>query len=209
MDAIEPALNLLGAIAASAGGVFQTQIDVNGRSLQVVLSVPIDLPPLGTALRIACHRSILQSAFTQLAISAGLAVCSRSDREIPLLTDDVSQIPSADRIIWIQQEAQTLPQGIQACVNLSSSSEQLRQAVEAVNRHQTWGIDRTAETQLSDRERTILTLLTQGCRDREIADRLIISESTVKFHMNNVLSKLKARTRYQAVHLAIVNGWIQ
>ena len=45
--------------------------------------------------------------------------------------------------------------------------------------------------------------------DRDIADRLIISESTVKFHMNNVLKKLKAQTRYQALHQAIVNGSIQ
>jgi DNA-binding CsgD family transcriptional regulator len=59
---------------------------------------------------------------------------------------------------------------------------------------------------------------TKGCRananaaalrDRDIADRLIISESTVKFHMNNVLKKLKAQTRYQAIHHAIVNGSIQ
>ncbi|WP_348232166.1 LuxR C-terminal-related transcriptional regulator [Trichocoleus sp. DQ-U1] len=42
-----------------------------------------------------------------------------------------------------------------------------------------------------------------------MSDRLIISESTVKFHMNNVLKKLKAQTRYQALHQAIVNGWIQ
>lgn len=61
---------------------------------------------------------------------------------------------------------------------------------------------------LSDREIEILRLLTQGFRDRDIADQLIISESTVKFHLNNVMSKLKARTRYQAVYQAIVQGWI-
>jgi len=61
---------------------------------------------------------------------------------------------------------------------------------------------------LSERETEILTLLTQGLRDRDIADRLIISESTVKFHLNNVLSKLQARTRYQAIYRAIVQGWI-
>jgi DNA-binding CsgD family transcriptional regulator len=67
--------------------------------------------------------------------------------------------------------------------------------------------DQTAPM-LSEREIEILTLLTQGCRDRDIADQLIISESTVKFHINNVLSKLKARTRYQAIYQAIVRGWI-
>ncbi len=55
----------------------------------------------------------------------------------------------------------------------------------------------------------ILTLLTPGLRDCDIADRLIISESTLKFHMNNVLKKLKAQTRYQVLHQAIVNGWTQ
>ncbi|MGG6264024.1 LuxR C-terminal-related transcriptional regulator [Leptolyngbya sp. AN03gr2] len=61
---------------------------------------------------------------------------------------------------------------------------------------------------LSERETEILRLLTQGFRDRDIADQLIISESTVKFHLNNVMSKLKARTRYQAIYSAIVQGWI-
>jgi DNA-binding CsgD family transcriptional regulator len=62
---------------------------------------------------------------------------------------------------------------------------------------------------LSEREVEILTLLTQGDRDRDIAERLVISESTVKFHVNNVLAKLKVRTRYQAIHQAIIKGWIQ
>ncbi|MBD2092607.1 GAF domain-containing protein [Microcoleus sp. FACHB-1515] len=211
---VEPSLDRLASVVAGAGGVLQTQTDATGRSrsslsraLQVVLSIPIEPPPAGAALRIACRRSLLQSAFTQLAISAGLTVCSRRDPAIPLLTDDLLQISAAQRVIWVQQDAQ-VPQGIQAKVDLSVSSHQLRQAVEAVYQDEFWGIDRTTEAQLSDREQAILTLLMQGCRDREIADRLIISESTVKFHMNNVLSKLKARTRYQAIHLAIVNGWI-
>lgn len=49
----------------------------------------------------------------------------------------------------------------------------------------------------------------EALRYRDIAVNLIISESTVKFSMNNVLKKLKALTRYQALHHAIVNGWIQ
>jgi DNA-binding CsgD family transcriptional regulator len=66
----------------------------------------------------------------------------------------------------------------------------------------------TRDRALSEREVEILTLLTRGDRDRDIADRLVISESTVKFHINSVLAKLKARTRYQAIHQALVNGWI-
>ncbi|MBD2178351.1 GAF domain-containing protein [Pseudanabaena sp. FACHB-1998] len=61
---------------------------------------------------------------------------------------------------------------------------------------------------LSERELEMMQLLTQGLRDRDIAQQLIISESTVKFHINNILTKLKARTRFQALHLAMVNGWL-
>lgn len=61
---------------------------------------------------------------------------------------------------------------------------------------------------LSERELEMMQLLTQGLRDRDIAQQLVISESTVKFHINNILAKLKARTRFQALHIAIVNGWI-
>lgn len=61
---------------------------------------------------------------------------------------------------------------------------------------------------LSAREREILGLLTEGLRDRDIVNRLYISESTVKFHLNNVLTKLKAKTRCQALYLAMIKGWI-
>ncbi|MFZ4640126.1 MAG: LuxR C-terminal-related transcriptional regulator [Nodosilinea sp.] len=61
---------------------------------------------------------------------------------------------------------------------------------------------------LSAREREILGLLTEGLRDRDIMNRLYISESTVKFHLNNVLTKLQAKTRCQALYLALIKGWI-
>ncbi|XGB42003.1 MAG: LuxR C-terminal-related transcriptional regulator [Nodosilinea sp. LVE1205-7] len=50
--------------------------------------------------------------------------------------------------------------------------------------------------------------MTEGLRDRDIVNRLYISESTVKFHLNNVLTKLQAKTRCQALYLAITKGWI-
>ncbi len=62
---------------------------------------------------------------------------------------------------------------------------------------------------LSEREQEILTLLAQGLRDRDIAVHLIISESTVKFHINNAVKKLKAQTRFQALYKVMVNGWIE
>jgi DNA-binding NarL/FixJ family response regulator len=51
---------------------------------------------------------------------------------------------------------------------------------------------------LSGREVEILGLVSEGLSNREIADRLVISEGTVKNHLTNILSKLGARDRMQA-----------
>ncbi|WLT39093.1 response regulator transcription factor [Synechocystis sp. B12] len=61
---------------------------------------------------------------------------------------------------------------------------------------------------LSEREKEIISLLAQGLRDRDIAEQLHISESTVKFHLNGTLHKLKAKNRYQAIYQATVQGFI-
>lgn len=58
---------------------------------------------------------------------------------------------------------------------------------------------RTPTANLTEREDEILRLIAQGARNREIAQRLFISESTVKKHVQNVLRKLHARNRVEAV----------
>jgi GAF domain-containing protein/DNA-binding CsgD family transcriptional regulator len=208
---IEPILSQLFFTVGCLGGLLQTS--ANRRSLQVTLRVPYTQTQSNGQLRVQCQSPVLQLAFTHLACLAGLLVSDRAD--IPLLTDDLTKISFAQQVLWIQHGTQILPKeiqakGIQAKVDLSIRADQLRQAVNAVNSGQLWGFDSQPEPQpvLSEREREILTCLTQGHRDRDVADRLIISESTVKFHIKNVLAKLKVRTRYQAIHQAIVNGWI-
>ena len=61
---------------------------------------------------------------------------------------------------------------------------------------------------LSQREKEIVQLLAAGLRDREIAQKLYISDRTVKFHINNAVSKLNARTRIQAIHYAYTCGYL-
>jgi DNA-binding NarL/FixJ family response regulator len=55
---------------------------------------------------------------------------------------------------------------------------------------------------LSEREREVLTLLSEGLRNREIAERLVISEATVKTHVRHVLEKLRFRNRAEAAVFA-------
>jgi DNA-binding CsgD family transcriptional regulator len=59
---------------------------------------------------------------------------------------------------------------------------------------------------LTNREREILALLAQGLRGSEVAVRLDVSSETVKTHIRNARGKLGARTRIQAVVIALDAG---
>ena len=66
--------------------------------------------------------------------------------------------------------------------------------------------ERISRPQLSDREREVLQLMSEGKTNQDIGDALHISESTVKFHINNIFSKLGVSDRTQAVLIAIKRG---
>jgi len=58
---------------------------------------------------------------------------------------------------------------------------------------------------LTAREKEILALMVEGLSNPDIAERLFVSRSTVKFHVSNILSKLGAESRTEAVAIAIQN----
>ncbi len=60
--------------------------------------------------------------------------------------------------------------------------------------------------ELTERELDVLRLLAQGDGDRDIAEKLVVSERTVHFHVGNILSKLHLANRTQAALYAIRKG---
>ncbi len=66
------------------------------------------------------------------------------------------------------------------------------------------GVGRRSEASLlTKRELEILALVVNGCTNREIAESLILSQHTVKYHIENIKVKLGARRRSDLVRLAV------
>jgi two-component system, NarL family, response regulator LiaR len=79
------------------------------------------------------------------------------------------------------------------------SPEAAQSLVETTNQPPAPGFD------LTEREREVLVLMIEGLNNTQIAARLTVSPSTIKSHVSNILSKLGAASRTEAVTLALRN----
>jgi len=118
----------------------------------------------------------------------------------------------------------SLKAGAKGCVSKDVSSEHLLKAIQAVKEGELWvqrkmmamffdeevgsyatGHDEieTHKTDLTPREREVLSYLAAGGTNKEIGDKLFISEKTVKTHVNSIFRKLHVTRRLQAILYAI------
>jgi DNA-binding NarL/FixJ family response regulator len=65
------------------------------------------------------------------------------------------------------------------------------------------------EQDLTPRELEVLQLVSEGCKNKLIADRLSISENTVHFHIKNIIDKLGANDRTHALTIAVRRGLLR
>ena len=65
------------------------------------------------------------------------------------------------------------------------------------------------EEDLTTRELEVLRLIQEGYRNKQIADQLAIAETTVNFHVKNLVDKLQANDRTHAVTIALRRGLLQ
>jgi len=99
--------------------------------------------------------------------------------------------------------------GIWLGLKLTSSTEVLKEVV-VLRDSKPFVVDRTRleAMGITPREHEILTLIASGLSNREIAEKLFVSENTVKTHSTRLFTKLNARRRTQAVQIAKDAGLI-
>jgi NarL family two-component system response regulator LiaR len=68
---------------------------------------------------------------------------------------------------------------------------------------------KTSTEPLTERELEVLSLVARGMTNPQVAEQLVISTSTVQFHMHNILGKLGVSTRTEAASVAIQRGLIE
>jgi DNA-binding NarL/FixJ family response regulator len=67
----------------------------------------------------------------------------------------------------------------------------------------------TTDSSLTEREIEVLKLVAEGCSNKAVADRLRITEDTVKGHVRSIMEKLKANDRTHAVTIALQRGFFE
>jgi DNA-binding NarL/FixJ family response regulator len=153
-------------------------------------------------------------------VAATRAIAGRSAARVIVLTtyaDDASIFPA-------------LRAGAAGYLTKDASAEEIEAAIRAVHRGQTW-LDPVVQARLvsalgdgddsepasarpspglpgnlTPREAEVLGLIGAGLSNREIGERLVLSQATVKTHVNRIFAKIGARSRAQAVLYAIEAG---
>jgi DNA-binding NarL/FixJ family response regulator len=119
--------------------------------------------------------------------------------------------------------------GARGCISNHATLSDIARAIQTVHQGQFWlekehvrqfleeqtsfartEMERTQKSpdQLTTRERDVLKFLTTGCANKEIAEKLFISEKTVKTHLGSIFRKLNVTKRLQAVLLAVNRGLV-
>ncbi|MEM9220659.1 MAG: LuxR C-terminal-related transcriptional regulator [Cyanobacteria bacterium P01_F01_bin.150] len=207
-----PQLDDITSLAIWLGGTFTTQQDDQDQVMECLLTIPFPSCQRGPHILVQSQFPIIQTALTQLSRCAGLSIYHPSHpiADTILITDQTQLVPAPYPVIWIlHSHGAPMPPQVKATLNLFMEADQFKQLVNRVYQGEQTSPN-TAESHqpLSEREREVMSMLAQGMRDRDIAQQLYISESTVKFHIKNSLTKLKGKNRYQAVYEAAQRRWI-
>jgi DNA-binding NarL/FixJ family response regulator len=164
--------------------------------------------------------------------SEGIAEFRRHNPDITLMDQKLPGATGIDALITIREEFplaciimfiasggdieihRALRAGAVACALKSVPRNELLEAIRYVRNGRKYIpadiarrlAEHLGEEDLTAREMDVLKLIRDGHRNKQIADVLSIAETTVNFHIRNVVSKLQANDRTHAVTIAIRRG---
>jgi DNA-binding NarL/FixJ family response regulator len=195
------------------------------QGLRSILEREPDLAVVGEASTAAEAMAVVQRCRPAIVLldlklstgadAEGLELCSRLTERHPGLGVLVLTTFLDDPLV-----VEAIHRGARGYVVKDVDTTELLRAIRAVARGESAFDSRSAaamvrsmrehpdEPTFTDRERNVLELLARGLSNRDIGRRLYISETTVKFHVRNIMRKLDAATRAEAVYGASKMGVI-
>ena len=167
--------------------------------------------------------------------SAGALIEALSDRACDVLLldlqmerwtlDDIRELATRTKVVVltasesVENAITAMRLGARAVVQKRFAVQTLMEAIRAVADGSVWmpptlqaevaaQWGASGSKQLTSREAEIVRLVATGLRNAEIAERLSITEATVKTHLNNIFDKLKLRDRVEVAVYALRHGLI-
>jgi DNA-binding NarL/FixJ family response regulator len=141
---------------------------------------------------------------------------------VGVITEIRKEVPRARFVVLTSAEGdidirRALEAGAQAYLIKGVVRTELRQVIKAVysgQRHVPANVAEKIAAHLNEpiltaREVEVLQLVAEGLRNKEVADRLALSEDTVKMHLRNLMQKLEVSDRTHAVMVAVRRGFIR
>ena len=177
-------------------------------------------------VQIAASSAVVRAGLESLVGSSPGLTITDSYADVVLAAVALDELPPSPAIVLLGEGAwssNALRQGVRAILPADASAAEILAAIEAAAAGLAAIDTRDLETLLSGttgqpvaesatpltaRELEVLRMLAEGAANKTIAWKLSISEHTVKFHVVQILAKLNAGTRTEAVTLGIRKGLI-
>ena len=129
---------------------------------------------------------------------SGVRLVSNQFPDVPLAV--ISATPASDMEEWCREA------GADVYIEKSAGAAEIVNALRLMLQGDSEMGGLEDITRLSKRQKQLLIMLDEGLSNREIAERLGISEHTVKVHLWRLFRKLGVKSRTQALHFARMNG---
>ena len=176
-------------------------------------------------VQIAAPSAVVRAGLESLVVSSPELTLTDSYSDVILAAVPAEEVAPAPAIVLLGEgtwSAEALRTGVRAVLPADASAAEILAAIQGAAAGMavidprdlealiatTPQTSAEAATPLTAREREVLGMLAEGAANKTIAWKLGISEHTVKFHVAQILAKLNAGTRTEAVTLGIRQGLI-